>query len=79
MFAVILLSSSLVFFVNYERPSSAFKVKFSLCTLQRHKGSGCTAPLILILSTRWGKWSASRPGRFFLCKAPWVPTEQEAG
>lgn len=54
-------------------------VKISLCTLQRHKGSGCTAQLILILGTRWGKWSSSRPGRFILCKAPWVPTEQEAG
>jgi len=44
--------------------------------LQKHKGIGCTAPLILILGSRSGKWSASRPGRFILCKAPWVPAGQ---
>jgi hypothetical protein len=36
--------------------------------------------LILDLGTRWGKWSASRPGRALaLGKGPPVPTVQKAG
>jgi hypothetical protein len=36
--------------------------------------------LIYDLGTRWGEWSASRPGRALpLGKGPPVPTVQEAG
>jgi hypothetical protein len=35
-------------------------------------------PLILNLGTRWGEWSASRPGRA-LPPVPIVPIVQEAG
>jgi hypothetical protein len=57
------------------------KVKQSLYTPWRRLG-GEEVELLLIhdLGTRWGEWSASRPGRALTPgKGPPVPIVQEAG
>jgi len=39
------------------------KGKVSVYTMKAYRGNRSTAPFILYLSNRRGKWSASRPGR----------------
>jgi hypothetical protein len=53
------------------------KVKLSLCLPKHHAmktywGSGGIAPRILDFGTRWGEWSALRPGHF-------IPRERAPG
>jgi hypothetical protein len=56
------------------------KLKQSLYTPWRRRGREVELLLILDLGTRWGEWSASRPGRTFTPgKGPPVPIVQEAG
>jgi hypothetical protein len=62
-------------------PRRSTKVKQSRCTpWRRLGGEEVQLLLILDLGTRWGEWSASRPGRSLPPgKWPPVPIVQEAG